>query len=324
MDKRPIDIQREAAIHIKLPQNYGKIEEMHNIDEHLYAIAEYGIFEIILPDTIDPERTNPEIKPMVKEILNVGFSEPFVSRILGQVFEFSQILPQPALHEMLVIAFNILMSIDQMVETLIDLKEQTVSIIEKIDMHNNFNNSVRVSQISGLEFKSKAFLLEAHKVLKQVLQLLIKASNINNCDNFSKLVKITKNNNVKNIIEAHRKTTLEFIWEIRNAVEHTSDRKFIKINNISISVNNKITPPTWIWSYSSWENKTIKSKDNSSLLDDMDVIISNLLTLTEDALLCLALEKAYEIIPFEIEYKQNSEKCRYKVKYIIPNIKKDH
>ena len=40
MDKRPIDIQREAAIHIKLPQNCGKIEEMRNIDEHLYAIAE--------------------------------------------------------------------------------------------------------------------------------------------------------------------------------------------------------------------------------------------------------------------------------------------
>ena len=323
MNKKTIDIQRDAAMCFELPKKCGKIEELQDINGHLYAIGTTGIYEIVLPDDIDPERTNPNIKPMCKEILDVGFSEPFVARIIGQVFEFLQILPQSVSHKMLITAFDITMSINQMAEILIDLTDQTTNIIKQIDLRNQLNQTVHISQVSSLELKTKAFILEGHKILKQILQLLLSASDIDKYMLFSKLSEITQNDNVKKIIEGHSEPTIEFIWELRNAIEHPSNNNFIKVNNICVSANNKITPPTWEWSFLSWTKNTKKSEQKTSLLDDLNIIIHNLLVLTEDALLCLALHKAYCFIPFEIAYNSNSDKHRYTIKYVFPSIKTD-
>lgn len=324
MYKRPIDIQRDAAMCIELPKKCGKIEEMHDVNGHLYAIGTNGIYEIMLPDDIDPERINPNINPMCKEILDVGFAEPFVARIIGQVFAFLQILPKPVLHEMLVVAFNITMSVNQMVETLIDLSNQTTDIIKQIDLQNQHNQSISIRQVAGLEFKTKTFFLEGHKILKHILQILINASDIDKNMHFSELLKVTQNDNVKKIIEGNSEVTIEFIWQLRNAIEHPSNNNFIKTNNISISANNKITLPTWEWSYTSWTKNTKKSEQKTSLLDDLNLIINNLLVLTEDALACLALHKSYCFIPFELVCNPDSDRHRYTIQYLMSNMKTGH
>lgn len=319
MTKSPIDIQRDAAFRIDLPADCGGIKELKVINEHMYAIGANAIYEIILPDSIDPERTNPNVKGINRRILDIGLDSPIVARLLGQTFEFSQIMPQEKLHKITLKAFELIPPMYQMATILISTYNELDEIVTDYNKKNKTEQFVSISQISNLESSVRTFFLEAHKVLKSILELLNMTSGGEKTKNFTELAKDSNDSNVISIINGYYASTLDVIWNLRNSIEHPSPNRFVKINNVTISANNKITEPTWEHAYESWDNKKVVKTDKAySLIGDMDVLFTNMQRLIEDTLLCVSLSVAYCIISFEIEVNEKDEtKPRYSIKYCL-------
>jgi hypothetical protein len=88
MARRPIDKIRESAgmLEIVDPEDPSGISEMLNIsDDRLFVIKDRSVYEILLADNIDPDRTNPHIPNSYRKALNCGLSDEDFSRILMMV-----------------------------------------------------------------------------------------------------------------------------------------------------------------------------------------------------------------------------------------------
>lgn len=81
--KRPIDIQREAALTINVSgDDKSSIREVFSTSSTLYTIKNHSVFKIQLADDIDPERTNLNIPNMTQQVLLAGYENEVVARVL--------------------------------------------------------------------------------------------------------------------------------------------------------------------------------------------------------------------------------------------------
>src|SRR5712692_9042279 len=84
-EKRPIDRQRESALSLEIgteDENSG-ISDFYKIGERrLLIVKAKSIYEVTLPDQIDPKRTNPNLKPLQQRVLDYGSEDDFVCRVL--------------------------------------------------------------------------------------------------------------------------------------------------------------------------------------------------------------------------------------------------
>lgn len=83
-EKRPIDRIRDSGGHADIGTlEDGAIIEMKNIGGRLLIIKERAIYEMVMADTIDPERTNINLPTTIhKLIIDKGTESETVSRTL--------------------------------------------------------------------------------------------------------------------------------------------------------------------------------------------------------------------------------------------------
>jgi len=69
-EKRPIDRKRESGGHADIgSEEDGAIVEMKNIGGRLLIIKERSIYEMVMADDIDPERTNINLPTTIHKLI---------------------------------------------------------------------------------------------------------------------------------------------------------------------------------------------------------------------------------------------------------------
>ena len=140
------------------------ISALIKVDDMLLCLTKKNIYSIITADTIDPKRTNPNIRHSQQHILQYGSDSPFVGRTLQQanlLFEEHSLPKSIDINKGISIAFSFLNEII----SLNNLKEEYA--IEKKGEDFKFqgkpapDGSIHIPSILNLEQKTNKFISNA-------------------------------------------------------------------------------------------------------------------------------------------------------------------
>lgn len=259
-EKKPIDHIRESGgrIEIGAPGDLSEITAMLPIDDVLYTIKENGIYAVKLADTIDPERTNPNIPPTQQRILAYGSESALVGRTLltaKQLFN-EQILPD---------WFNCKIAIVQSLEALKDLaamheladafKQTQEGEIYAFSARQRSQGALVLPAIGDVEIRCKKFFQNASHVsrsLLSIIKLFYKKESTRKkkhgnwgIDDLAQFAKVAygKEDHFTKYLESVA-PTLKYIRQARNSLEHpTPPTLQAIIHDFALLADGKIAAP---------------------------------------------------------------------------------
>ncbi len=254
-EKRPIDRQREAgsSLVIGTADDNSSISDFYKIgEERLLIVKARGIYEVKLPDQIDPKRTNKNLKPLQQRVLDYGSDDDFVCRILltAKVLfrehflgsQFNQVQAS-------VLALDGLKDIIAMHQLRLNLEETQTKAWETFERQQRADGSVRMPSIPDIDARCHMYMQKANHVvncIEEIAKLFYKR------DLRSKWI-----TGLTNLVgERYGKDSpfakfmgrasglLLFINKARNSVEHPSTKQQIRICDYSMDENGSIVVPT--------------------------------------------------------------------------------
>jgi hypothetical protein len=252
--KRPIDIQRDAAISLRIGgDDNSAIKELLSTSKNLYVIKENGIFKIQLADDIDPARTNPNIPTHNQQVLTARYNNEIVARILltaKYLFDEKNATVDPFVAEL----FESCLILTKQI---LELSEMTGKLSEEInEKEQNFlqnppkPNAFILPSIHGIDTKiynilskadkSKDTLLEIHR-----LHFLPETRGKVVLDELDNAISLLSNID-PNFISEWKKSYELFmrLRHLRNASEHPDENKVIIANDFTMKADGKISLPT--------------------------------------------------------------------------------
>lgn len=324
VDREAVDIKREASFHADIGD---EIVEMFMVDEHLYVVCKNSIKEFIVPDQHDPDRKNIHTKGTIRDISNKGMNDWVISRTLGQAFSLfkgngmNNSIAQIVFYHMFNFieyfnsSFNILENLNQ------ELQIKTNDYMMQLS-HENKAIFVNTPFISNLKSNAEQFFLNIQKCLKSILDMINRIVFTQETMSFTKFENLDDNHPFKGLI-ANYFDTLDFLWNIRNAIEHPkSPNKFV-VHNIESDAYNKLIAPSYEFSYPSWNKQQIDNNKKYCLLSDMQQYINNTVKFVEDTLLhitCCELDKM-SFLSYQIEInEEEAAPMRYSIQLYPPHI----
>lgn len=257
----------------------------------------------------------------IKQLSNVGTSNPITARLSIQTSELIKLFPLTDKQKEDI--FGLLgMEVNERLVTCNKIYSQ---LQEQLIMVNQTNkdeyfrgNVVRTPAVMDLRNLCENFLYQAKSILRDLLGIF----NIFYSKEFSKpqfdlaykwaKEKFGEEDNLTKILKDDHDTWIRRIVSMRNAIEHPGGYSgHLKINNIMLI--NKNTPP--YFNAPTWQ---LNSHTESSILPDMATFIENTLGLCEDILVVLLEKLPKDDIPliiYEIPVEERDVICpiRFKV-----------
>ena len=83
---------RDKGGSVELSEGTGGIICMRKVDDYLEIFKVDMTFKFYLPDSIDPERNNPDLKPLIKKIYK-GTSNKIIARVYLQLYDLLKSIP---------------------------------------------------------------------------------------------------------------------------------------------------------------------------------------------------------------------------------------
>ncbi len=293
------------SMSIKDPENTNddsKIIESIVIGDDLYIFKTTSIFRMLMAESIDPERDEPDTKHSYEKISDFGTESDYVARCILQA---KKLLPFIIKGEE---------SKNKVLEQLWELNLQLLNckkVVREIDFHysnlivtcnqiinDNQSSSVipPLPKIPELEEKVRVFLTNSKLTLIGTFKFLGEFYPLPIGDrtesHFDKHLKwLEENLGTDHEISKLLKVDLEWIRllsECRNAIEHSSDGQKIDVTNFTLKPGNKFSTPCW--TYDLTKKLGVKNGPHD-LLNDLDVFCSNMLHLLEDLIILVAQDK---------------------------------
>lgn len=223
--------------------------EFIKLGDELAAVLGKGIFEVILPDDVDPKRTNLAIQPANQRLLAYGSDDEFVSRILLTV--------KSLIHEqhlacvddgaMMLLAFQCLQDLVSARETLDRLiKDQSAAEA----VFQTRNQGSELPSIPDIKTRCEGFVSGLRHALGHLNEMVIMLAGegVKKRNWMETVVAMLKAGNVIAPASAlHWDAVTKFVnsvSELRNVVEHPKDDYQLKCLDYRLGMDNKITPPT--------------------------------------------------------------------------------
>jgi len=330
----PINIKRDAAISFSMPEG-GAIKGVIDAGGYLCTVGEDAIYKITLADVIDPDRTNIKTKSTTTQTLNIGMNDFLVSRIIGQLQSLpTTFVGEEDLKVMNEVCLEILIKMKSIRDTIIDIQNE---FAEKEDSFNKENTQTQnkdsindIRQIGNLTTRVTGFFTEGNKILKDILKIL---NLIFDADergkNFTQIKEIHDKGNefqdefISEIL-GHHMESIDFIWNIRNSIEHNNEGKLLfRVTNISTDIDNKLTPPTIRYVYKPWSSDYKESEGEEPLLNLMCYQFQILLAIVEDIIahvVCFKIEKFGSPLPYTVTLDDSPGAAfRYTVEWQLPS-----
>ncbi|PSW18666.1 hypothetical protein C9I94_24375 [Photobacterium swingsii] len=293
------------SIAVKDPDNLDKQEailESLVIGDSLYLIKANSIYRMLTADSIDPERTELGTKHSYEKVADFGCSSEYVARVLMQAVklvpfinssdaEKDEILSHIwGLNSQLLNCRNVVSELEHLYQELIPKCNQIIS--------GNQNNDFlpALPKVPELDSKVRVYLTNAKLVLIDTFKFLslFYAIPINdrNESHFNKHVEFL-NESLGADNEIVKLLAQDFDWirllsECRNAIEHSGEGQRIEVENFSIKPGNRFSLP--VWTYDLTKKLKVK-KGPHDLLNDLDVLCSNMMHLIEDLIVLVVMDK---------------------------------
>ena len=251
--KRAIDRKREAAITIELcdPDDKTHAREMFSAAGNLYMITDKGIYQTRLADDIDPGRTNINVGNAHQKILEHGFENEIIGRILLlalRLFDKKHLEQGFDCEGAITAAFEATKLLTEMRDAASAVKADIDAIMER-GLLPDTGKSQNIPTTKNLQTRIKAYV---HKVdqVRDIITGMFKL--IYGTEDGKKVLenieaaiiaKHGENSDLGNFF-GMIKPTLVFTRNIRNAVEHPKDGQRFIILDFNPNPDNTVDPPT--------------------------------------------------------------------------------
>jgi hypothetical protein len=253
---------RDSAGSFKIPSTKdGVIKAMCSLPSHLEIYTPYETFKVQSPNTIDPDRTNPNTLWINVKTHDVGCSSPFVARTLlmaNEMLKVSSQLEDSEREKLLLKMYAIKESLLQC-----DKASQTYRLALEAELLAVDSSGMKLAPearslayfpiIPELEAKITAFLVSARRCVTEICQIPSSFwqtskphSNLEHLLNKELHAKLGEAHNLNVHLKRYLSGTNR-ILQLRNGQEHgvTSANQKLHVKNFEMQPTNQICKPVW-------------------------------------------------------------------------------
>lgn len=219
------------------------------VDDQLMRITRKNIRMVLMADSVDPERTNPNIDHNIQHILPYGSDNEFVGRTFQQT---SVLFEEHTLHKGIDHNKGISISLSFLKEITALEKLKNEYITEEESMNSglsSYGKNPPIPALPNLEQKLKSFISNTDHAMRSIMELTqlfypeikgkgweqqlfeIIKSNLGDKDQFTVFI-----GTFKEITERTRK--------IRNTIEHPDNDNILSVENYKLTPANIIDAPS--------------------------------------------------------------------------------
>lgn len=311
--RRPMP--RDAGGSIEITEGTGPIRAMISTGKALEIFKVDKTFRVATPETIDPERTNPNAPFTVSTVQNVGTSNRIVTRVLlqgDQILNFfrgteaEKAAIRRQLHQCKELLLRCEASTSQVTSKVEAIKEKLkLGIpVEKARILNPFPH------VENLEAECSTFLVEANRTIRAISGLpslfIPLGRPDNNFDHLSKRLtkKIGGDEALTEFVQSVAADICRLV-DLRNYLEHPNGRRTV-INNFQLLPDGKLIPPTW----------HLSGDAPVPIADDMSATVDFLMRVSEQMLIQLVMYSGRERFIFNVQETPEDQMDRdFPVKY---------
>jgi hypothetical protein len=310
-EKESIDKIRNSGGYAEIgtPED-GAILEMVNIGEKLLVIKERAIYEYILADSIDPERTNINLPNSIQKIvMNQGAESQLVSKSFltaKSLFQSNFLEDSININKLINLSVEITQELIELESELNDFIKQEKTVSEEYETRKKERKSFAIPSVLNLETQCKTIFQKAdhiEQILMETIIVFFSNDGLKKQSHFPKFYEIIKikygeNDSFCNFIN-NSLYFMKLVRELRNALDHRLE--YVSVKNFELKSDSNIISPTI-----ELNHKEVKL-ERLSLSYFLPIVLDNMLLITELVYVYLAekfLKKnalAYQIkeIPLE-------------------------
>jgi hypothetical protein len=247
--KRPIDKVRDSggSFEFNTPDDSTEIAGVLTFADRMLVVKGKGIYEYKSADTIDPERTNINVRSAAQRVLPVGADTPWVGAVVltaHRLFAKSHLIKRVDCDKALTLVFAAAQHIARMHVVRDEYVKAQSQAAHDFD---GKRRSVILPTVDNVEARCKEFLQKADHVLQEMLELVtlfygdakgawtglqarIASEQESQTDQFGEFLK----------------DYVPFLVTVRNArnsAEHPTDKQYLKAEDFSVDATNTLHPP---------------------------------------------------------------------------------
>ena len=284
-EKSDIDRVRDSAGSAEIgSEEDGAIIEMKNIGNRILVIKEKSIYEVVMADTIDPNRTNINLPSTIQKlIINKGSESETVSRTLltaMTLFRAEYILNFVDCNKIIGLTIDLLSEISVLQKEIDEYIEIENKVSDEYEERRNQKVSYKIPSIVNLESKCKTIFQKTDHIeqtLMEIITLFYPNQGLTKQSHFPNFHKILteKYGETDTFVEFIGKTIyyMEVIRELRNGFDHRLEHTSVK--DFELQTDGNIISPTI-----ELNHKKIKLQ-RTSLNDFLEIINKNTLDIIE-------------------------------------------
>jgi len=257
---------------------------MENIGGRLLIIKERSIYEVIMADTIDPERTNINLPPTIQKlIIDKGTESETVSRTLltaMTLFRPEYILNSVDCSKLIGLTIDMLSEISILEKEINEYQNAENEASNEYEERKNQKVSYKLPSIVNLESSCKTIFQKAdhiEQILMDIITNFYPNQGLRKQSHFPKFHEILKSKygETDPFAEFIGKTLyfMRVVRELRNGFDHRLDNT--KVTDFELQTDGNILTPTI-----ELKHKEIKL-ERTSLSDFLKITITNILDITE-------------------------------------------
>lgn len=251
--------KRDQAGGFKIPSTKpGSIKIMCSLKDHLEIYTPHETFKLQTPETIDPERTNPDAMWVNAKTHDVGSSSPFVARTLIMASEMLRKNHRDQSEALLMRMHTIkelLLQCSSASKTYLDAFELESKELEASGYKTTANGQalVKFPVLPDLEAKCTAFLIAARRTIAETCQIpahfwTLKRTHtsVEHLINNELLSLLGKDHRLVTHLQTYISPTKRLI-NLRNGQEHATTTKSppLHVRNFETMPTNQIRSPVW-------------------------------------------------------------------------------
>lgn len=291
-EKRPIDRIRESGGHTDIGTSEdGAIVEMKNIGERLLIIKERSIYEMVLADTIDPDRTNINLPPTIhKLIIDKGTESETVSRTLmtaKTIFKPEYFSSSIDCDKVLGLTIDLLSEISLLEKEIEEYQTKENKAASEYEKRKELKGSYELPSIVNLESSCKTIFQKADHIEQTLMDIITRFypnQGLTKQSHFPKFhnILISKYGEKDGFVEYIGNTIyfMRIIRELRNGLDHRLET--VKVKDFEIQKDGNIFSPTI-----ELNHKEVKL-DRISLSEFLKITKENLIDIIETTFAYLA------------------------------------
>lgn len=281
------------------PNEKSKLGSMIGSGGSIYMFNENCTFKATTAESLDPDNHYPDTKHSYEKVYDIGAKSTLISLVtlqakdLLQGVSFTQEKKDEIIshiwiaNEKLISCYNSCKYLDDEFNRLSSKCDKVIEdnkhkgYIPPLPKIKQFENNVNTFFNSG-----KLFIIELFELLNIILDKPLNRREAAHLKKHLQWVesKFGKDNELYKLIKED-KEWIQFLFEIRNAIEHSEPGQKVSFKNISLHPGNKFAQP--LYSYNLLKKQAFFDdmelvKDNVDLIKDMSVSIHNMQNFAND------------------------------------------